>query len=154
MTPDELLAQMTIPTPCTANWDEMEGDRRSRFCRDCGKTVFDLKEMNEVEVVSLLKECDDDFCGRITRRKNGKVVTRPTLGRFRFTIRSMLTLVAYVAAMLGFVRFIATSSVTAGTIRIRPTAAPGASATGPAGGGVTCEDFSASQDEPGAPADH
>jgi hypothetical protein len=154
MAPDDLLGQMTIPTPCTANWQEMEGDKRSRFCRDCGKTVFDLKEMSEVEVVSLLRECEDDFCGRITRRKDGKVVTRPTLGPFRFTIRSMLALVAYVATLLGFLRF-STQSVIAGGIRRIPTVAPSTPTTTQAGdAGVTCEDFSSVQNGPETPADH
>jgi hypothetical protein len=146
MTPEDLLGQISIPTPSTANWDEMEGDRRSRFCRDIGKTVFDLKQMSEVELISLLKECEDDFCGRITRRKDGKVVTEPTIGPFRFTIRSILALVAYVAALLGFVRF-STQSVVAGGIRRIPRVAPGTPATTQAGNaGVTCEDFTSAQE--------
>ena len=41
------------------------------------------------------------------------MVNRPALGPLRFNLRSLIGLVAWAAAMMGFFRFIMTSSVTA-----------------------------------------
>jgi hypothetical protein len=39
---NDILKQITIPSPCHANWDSMTGDDRTRFCQECGKSVVNL----------------------------------------------------------------------------------------------------------------
>ena len=47
MNPDELLRQVTIPSPCTADWDSMEGDDYARFCGECGKSVVNFRALSK-----------------------------------------------------------------------------------------------------------
>src|SRR5262245_30602687 len=39
------LARLRIASPCSADWDEMTGDDRVRFCGRCRKNVYNLSEM-------------------------------------------------------------------------------------------------------------
>src|SRR4051812_43681240 len=36
------LDSLTVASPCSANWAEMTGDDRSRFCGKCEKNVYNL----------------------------------------------------------------------------------------------------------------
>ncbi len=49
-----------IRTPCSADWNAMQGDAKSRFCGQCAKDVHNLSEMTEAEaraVVAQPKVC-------------------------------------------------------------------------------------------------
>src|SRR3954452_5823731 len=37
-----LLESIRIASPCKANWDDMVGDERARFCGQCAKNVYNL----------------------------------------------------------------------------------------------------------------
>jgi hypothetical protein len=97
----DILKQITIPTPCHANWDAMTGDNRTRFCQECGKSVVNLAALTEEEATSLVEQ-GDDLCAQVTRRKDGTVVTKSTTYR----IRSLMMVIAWVAGALGLFRFI------------------------------------------------
>jgi hypothetical protein len=40
-----MLDQIKIASPCSADWDRMEGTDRVRFCGECKKNVFNLSAM-------------------------------------------------------------------------------------------------------------
>ena len=48
----DVLDGMRVASPCSAAWDEMEGDERSRFCRHCAKRVFNLSAMTREQAVA------------------------------------------------------------------------------------------------------
>lgn len=108
MDADELLQQITIPVPCSVPWDSMTGDARVRMCAECGNQVHNFAEMTPREAAALVTERGDHFCGVLTHRSDGSLVMasdcvperRPS--PFRFTIRSIMVVVAGVAAALGF----------------------------------------------------
>src|SRR4051794_5465795 len=75
MNADELLHQVTIPTPCPADWGSMRGDDRKRFCDSCGKHVYNLSAMTAGEAISLIRERGGELCGQIYRRPDGTLVT-------------------------------------------------------------------------------
>ena len=104
MSSNERINQLTILTPCTLNWDELEGNRRTRFCQECGKNVHDFRNMTEAEVIAVMDNSPNDFCARITRTQDGQVITRPSLMPLRFNIRSLMILVAFVAAMMWYMK--------------------------------------------------
>ena len=37
-----MLDQIKIASPCSADWERMEGTDRVRFCAECKKNVFNL----------------------------------------------------------------------------------------------------------------
>jgi Carboxypeptidase regulatory-like domain len=72
----DILARMRVASPCPAKWDEMEGDARVRFCRLCSLNVYDISEMTRAEVEALVLKTEGRLCGRLTRRADGKVLTK------------------------------------------------------------------------------
>ncbi|MBM3457523.1 MAG: hypothetical protein FJX77_03165, partial [Armatimonadetes bacterium] len=71
----EILFQIRVASPCTASWDEMQGNDRMRFCALCEKNVYDLSTMTQAEVETLVQLTEGKFCGRFYRRRDGAVMT-------------------------------------------------------------------------------
>jgi hypothetical protein len=70
-----LLDSVTIASPCTASWDEMIGDDRSRFCTHCQKDVFNLSALPREEAETFLRERTSEVCVRLYKRADGTVLT-------------------------------------------------------------------------------
>lgn len=69
------LDDIHIASPCPANWDEMYGDHRKRFCGDCKLNVYNISGMTRLEAESLITNADGRLCVRIYRRADGTVLT-------------------------------------------------------------------------------
>jgi hypothetical protein len=69
------MSNVRIATPCTASWDEMVGDERSRFCGECQKPVHDLTRMSRDEVDAFLFAHSGGACVRLYQRSDGRVIT-------------------------------------------------------------------------------
>lgn len=67
--------RIEIASPCTADWGEMLGDDRVRFCGSCEKHVYDLGALTRPEIHALIEETEGVFCGRVYRRGDGTVLT-------------------------------------------------------------------------------
>ena len=74
-TNEQLLANLRIASPCTARWEDMEGDERSRFCRQCTKHVYNFSEMTAQETADLIREREGQLCARFYQRADGTVLT-------------------------------------------------------------------------------
>ncbi len=70
-----MLATARIASPCSADWYEMTGDDRVRFCGACRKNVYDLSSMTAPEAEALMKEKGVDLCARFYRRRDGRIMT-------------------------------------------------------------------------------
>jgi hypothetical protein len=71
-----LLDQVRVASPCTADWNEMLGDERVRFCLSCEKNVFNLSSMAKDDAETLLRErLGDDLCIRFYQRADGTILT-------------------------------------------------------------------------------
>jgi hypothetical protein len=70
-----ILDHIKIASPCTANWEAMEGDDRVRFCAECKKNVFNISAMTRSEAEALIREKNGGLCLRLFRRKDGTVLT-------------------------------------------------------------------------------
>lgn len=138
MDASEFLAEFTIPTPCPMEWDRMSGDDRVRYCQSCGKDVYNLTKMGPDEVGALLATVNEEggeLCGRLFQRPDGTLVTsecdpaRRVLRGWQFNLRSVMAFIAWLAATLGFVKWMASMPVVvSGGIRRRPpgvTSGPG-----------------------------
>ena len=71
------LDRVRIAAPCEADWDEMRGDERVRFCQRCSLNVYNLSEMTSREAERLVTRTEGArLCVRFYCRKDGTMLTR------------------------------------------------------------------------------
>jgi hypothetical protein len=70
------LQQLRIASPCSASWDDMAGDDRSRFCGECRLHVYNIAAMTQSEAEALIAEKEGRLCARIYQRRDGTIITR------------------------------------------------------------------------------
>lgn len=70
-----VLEDIRVATPCSADWDDMTGDARVRFCGKCEKNVYNLSAMTREEGEALVRQKEGRLCVRLYQRKDGTVIT-------------------------------------------------------------------------------
>jgi hypothetical protein len=70
------LDSIRIASPCPANWDEMYGNDRKRFCGSCKLNVYNLSNMTRREAENLLMNSEGRLCVQFFRRADGTVLTK------------------------------------------------------------------------------
>ncbi|MGB9178194.1 MAG: ankyrin repeat domain-containing protein [Pyrinomonadaceae bacterium] len=70
-----LLDQINIPSPCTADWDSMIGNDQVRFCEHCSKSVNNLSTMMRKQALELVSRSKGQLCVRYYKRPDGTVQT-------------------------------------------------------------------------------
>jgi hypothetical protein len=73
---DDPLKNIRIASPCSANWDEMYGNERKRFCGDCKLNVYNLSGMSRKEAEDLIRNSEGRLCVRFYRRPDGSILTQ------------------------------------------------------------------------------
>ncbi len=73
---DNPLDNVRIASPCSANWDQMYGDDRKRFCGDCKLNVYNLSGMTKGEAEALITNAEGRLCVRFYQRADGSVLTK------------------------------------------------------------------------------
>lgn len=73
---DSPLNNIRMASPCSANWDEMFGDERKRFCGECRLNVYNLSGMTRDEAENLLMMSEGRVCIRYYQRPDGTVLTK------------------------------------------------------------------------------
>ncbi len=72
-----LLDQVRVASPCNADWNEMVGDERVRFCLGCEKNVYNLSSLPREDAEALLQaRLGNDLCIRFYERKDGTILTQ------------------------------------------------------------------------------
>lgn len=76
MSGDE-LDRISVASPCTESWEDMQGDNRVRFCGKCEQDVYRLTDLPRVEANALLERArgGEEICVRYARRADGTIVT-------------------------------------------------------------------------------
>lgn len=69
------LDNIKIASPCSADWNEMYGDNRKRFCSDCKLNVYNLSGMTRGEAEALVTNAEGRLCVRFYQRADGSVIT-------------------------------------------------------------------------------
>jgi hypothetical protein len=67
------LNNIKIASPCNADWNEMVGDERTRFCGECKLNVYNLSGMSQREAENLLINSEGRLCVRFYKRADGAV---------------------------------------------------------------------------------
>jgi hypothetical protein len=71
------LDSIRIASPCTADWSNMQGDDKKRFCSECKLHVHDISAMSTDEALDLLRAAGKNrLCVRLHRRSDGTVLTQ------------------------------------------------------------------------------
>jgi hypothetical protein len=68
------LRHIKVASPCSARWEDMEGDDRCRFCRHCSKNVYNFTAMSTPEIESLIREKGGKVCARFYQRADGTML--------------------------------------------------------------------------------
>jgi hypothetical protein len=70
------LDSLRVASPCSANWDAMEGDDdRVRYCGKCEKNVYNLSAMPRAEAEELLRLHEGNLCARMYQRADGTLIS-------------------------------------------------------------------------------
>jgi len=69
------LETIEIATPCGADWNQMKGDDRARFCGMCRLNVYNLSGMTREQAEALVREKEGKLCVRLFQRQDGTVIT-------------------------------------------------------------------------------
>lgn len=98
-----LLDNISIATPCSAEWDNMSGTDTIRFCGQCSKNVYDISAMSESEAVSFLAGQQMVPCLKFFRRADDTIIfdnCPAGLRRVRSGVKATVKFVSTVLATL------------------------------------------------------
>ena len=70
------LDHVRIAAPCKADWDQMIGNERVRFCGQCSLNVYNLSGMTRSDAESLIARTEGRLCVRFYRRFDGSIITK------------------------------------------------------------------------------
>ena len=70
------LDRVQVAAPCQADWNQMIGSERVRFCAQCNLNVFNLSDMSRLEAESLIARTEGRLCVRFYRRSDGSIITQ------------------------------------------------------------------------------
>src|SRR5688572_10909823 len=73
---DSPLNNLKIASPCSADWNRMDGDERKRFCLDCKLNVYNLSGMTKYDAENLLRLSEGRLCVRYVQRADGTILTQ------------------------------------------------------------------------------
>lgn len=79
--------KITIPQPCTENWELMTPNQQGRHCALCSKTVIDFTKYSDDELIAFFAQQTGDVCGRVkTTQQNRSIspvpISQPTKQRW------------------------------------------------------------------------
>lgn len=70
------LDHIKVASPCPANWNEMRGDERRRYCTECKLNVYNLSDMTRREAENFIINAEGRVCVKFYRRADGTVLTK------------------------------------------------------------------------------
>jgi len=70
------LDDLRVASPCPADWEQMKGDDRVRFCDLCQLHVYNFAQLSRKEANALVAGIEGRLCARLYRRTDGTVITR------------------------------------------------------------------------------
>jgi hypothetical protein len=74
--PIQKLDRLYVATPCSADWDSMQGSDKVRFCRHCNLNVYNLSMMTKAQAETLIASSEGRLCTKFYRRLDGTILTK------------------------------------------------------------------------------
>lgn len=109
-----MLDQVKVASPCNADWNQMQGDDKSRYCGKCEKNVYNLSAMSREDAELLILEKEGNLCIRLYRRTDGTVLTEDCPVGVRRKRLRLLGVVAIAGGAMATAAGFAASLVTQG----------------------------------------
>lgn len=107
------LNNISIASPCSANWNEMYGDNCKRFCGDCKLNVYNLSGMRRDEAEALITNAEGRLCVRFYRRADGSVITQDCpVGWARLKHRTKIWATAFASMVMALLTGLLFASMT------------------------------------------
>jgi CarboxypepD_reg-like domain len=72
---------ISIPTPCTEDWNAMTPNQSGKFCASCQKTVVDFSRMSDAEIFNYFDNFSGNTCGRFTEKQLATPFSAPMIGK-------------------------------------------------------------------------
>jgi CarboxypepD_reg-like domain len=72
---------ISIPIPCTEDWNNMTPNQSGKFCASCQKTVVDFSRMSDAEIFNYFANFSGDTCGRFTEKQLTAPLNAPMIGK-------------------------------------------------------------------------
>jgi hypothetical protein len=69
--------KLSIPTPCSEDWNAMTADKNGRFCASCQKNVIDFSTMTDKQIIDYFTHFQGETCGRLTEKQLNAVISEP-----------------------------------------------------------------------------
>ena len=99
---------VSVAAECPADWNQMMGSERVRFCDQCNCHVYNLSGMSKKTAEALLVSTEEHLCIRYYRRADGTILTqncpvglRAIKRKVRRAVGAMLSAVLSFCAGLG-----------------------------------------------------
>jgi hypothetical protein len=70
------LDHVQVAAPCPADWEQMIGSERVRFCGQCSLNVYNLSSMTRAEAEHLIARTEGRLCVKFYRRRDGSIITK------------------------------------------------------------------------------
>lgn len=65
--------RLKIDFPCTADWNQMRGNERIRYCEECNKYVYDFARLPRRQVEEMMAASPGRICAKLTYKNNSLV---------------------------------------------------------------------------------
>ncbi|HEY2169141.1 MAG TPA: carboxypeptidase-like regulatory domain-containing protein [Candidatus Angelobacter sp.] len=85
----ELLSNLRVAAPCSADWNQMAGDDRIRHCSQCNLNVYNLSAMTTCEAEELVSRREGRTCVRFYQRKDGTMLTQNCPVGWKIVVRKI-----------------------------------------------------------------
>jgi len=66
---------ISIPQPCSENWEAMTPNERGRHCDSCNKTIVDFSLFSDKQLVDFFASVKGTVCGRIANVQTARVIS-------------------------------------------------------------------------------
>lgn len=77
MAPKSFFKNLTIPSPCAADWNSMKGNDQVRFCEHCCLEVHNVSLMTRTQAERLIARSKGQLCVRYHHNEAGQPLTLP-----------------------------------------------------------------------------
>lgn len=68
---------ISIPSPCQEDWNNMTQEENGRFCKACSNTVYDFSKMTDKELITFFKNYPVFACGRFREGQLNRDIVLP-----------------------------------------------------------------------------
>jgi hypothetical protein len=70
---------ISVPTPCTEDWNAMTPNKSGKFCASCQKIVVDFSRMSDAEIFNYFDNFKGSTCGNFSEKQLNTPIIEPLI---------------------------------------------------------------------------